>query len=130
MRTKLGVEEGALRSEWGHAHDQNVSVGKSAATALGIDEATIDKMESVMGYSGVMKFFHNIGSKIGEDSFVGGDKGGGSAGFKGALSPHAAQERLTALRGDPEYVKKYLAGNVEAKQEMENLHRWAFQGTG
>src|SRR5690606_30055722 len=63
-----------LKSEWGAAYEQNVNVAKRAAQTFGVDAETIDKMEKALGFAGVMRLFHTIGSKMGEDAFVTGDK--------------------------------------------------------
>ncbi|UOF83095.1 hypothetical protein [Caudoviricetes sp.] len=117
-------QEASLKREWGAAFDQNMNMAKRAAQTFGMDGATIDKLESAMGFSGIMKFMHSLGSKLGEDSFV---QGGASnqSGF-GILSPEAAKNRINSLRGDPEFVKRYTAGDVSAKDEMFKLHQFAY----
>ena len=60
----------ALKKEWGAALEQNIQIAKNAVNAFGLDAAKIDALEAALGYDGVMKFFHDIGSKIGNHSFV------------------------------------------------------------
>lgn len=123
-QAQLAEQETALKKEWGAAHDQNIQVAKKAVQAFGLDGATIDKLETAMGYAGVMKFMHTLGSKVGEDSFVGGDNR--NPGFSNALSPEAALNRITTLRNDEGFIKKYVAGDASAKAEMERLHKMAY----
>jgi hypothetical protein len=112
-----------LKKEWGLAHEQNTNAAKKAVTSLGVKAEVIDQLEAAMGYQGVMKFFHAIGSKIGEDSFV----NGGGSGFNGAiLSPEAAMNKIAALKSDPDFTQKYLKGDVQSKAEMERLHKMAY----
>jgi hypothetical protein len=122
-KTAVAEDTNKLKSEWGGAFDQNVNVAKRAAQEFGVDAATIDKMESAMGFSGVMKFFNTIGSKLGEHAFV---DGSGGEGFNGAMTPNAAQSRIRQLQNDGDFVKKYIAGNVDARAEMERLHKMAY----
>lgn len=122
-KTAVAEQTNALKAEWGQAFDQNVNIAKRAAQEFGVDAATIDRMEAAMGFDGVMKFFNAIGSKVGEHSFVDGE----SQGFNGGMTPNAAQSRIRQLQNDGEFVKKYIAGNVEARTEMERLHKLAYQ---
>lgn len=126
IKTKLDTEATQLKQEWGAAHDQNTNLAKRAAQELGISGEQIDQLEKVMGFAGVMKLFHSIGTKVGEAAFVSGSGGGGN-GFA-ALTPQAALNRIAALRGDPGFVEKYVNGDAAARQEMEMLHRYAYPG--
>lgn len=121
------ADEVALKKEWGKAYDQNMNVAKNAARTFGIDGPTIDKLEAAMGYSAVMKLFGNIGSKLGEDSFAKPPGQGGGNDFN-ALTPEQAQARIKALKSDLEWGKKYAAGDVAAKTEMNRLHLFAYPG--
>lgn len=113
----------ALKKEWGAAYDQNVGIAKQAAKAFGFDEATIDAIQAAKGYDGVMKLLHTLGTKIGEADFVAGQGNSG-----GMMTPDQAQAQIRALRGDKEFVKKYVAGDLAARQEMERLHKMAYPG--
>lgn len=116
----------ALDKEWGAAREQNIQIARSAATALGYDAATIDKLEAAMGYDWVMKHFHALGTKIVEDSFVTGK----SPSLSRILTPEQALSRISDLKADENFRKKYLAGDVEATQEMARLHQMAYPAQG
>lgn len=120
--TKLQEGAAAIKKEWGAAYDQNVQIAKRGAAAMGVDKATLDKIESAIGFDGVMKLFHGMGAKTGEASFVAG------AGGNGALTPAAAMDQISALKADPGFVKRYASGDAEAKQKMHHLHQMAYQG--
>lgn len=117
---KLGAEN--LRKEWGAAHDQNTAVAKRGAAVMGVDKATLDKIESAIGFDGVMKLFYNMGAKTGEASFHSGAPG------DGALTPAAAAEKINQLKADPGFVKRYTEGDAAAKQEMQRLHQMMAPG--
>jgi hypothetical protein len=119
---RVQVEETALKKEWGAAFDHNVSVARNAAREFGMDEATIDKLESAMGFANVIKFMHNIGSKIGEDKFV----SSGPNAFRGPLTPEAARNQISALKADTDFVRRYTTGDVNARTEMQKLHEYAY----
>lgn len=120
FNTEMQTQATALKKEWGAAYDQNVQVAKRAALGLGLDGATIDKLEMAMGHQKTIKMLHDLGSKMGEDAFVIGKSGGS------ALTPEAAQNRINALRADPGFTKNYLAGDVSAREEMARLHQMAY----
>lgn len=112
-----------LKKEWGKAYEQNIAVGKKAVQAFGLDGEMIDKLESAMGYAGVMKFMQQLGSKVGDDSFVSGQ---GQNGFRGAMSPAQAQSKIQALKGDTDFIRRYTSGDAIARDEMEKLHQFAY----
>ncbi len=121
---RVNLEGEALKKEWGAAYEKHVSIAKHAASAFGIEGPIIDKLESAMGFSGIMKFFHGIGSKIGESGFVSGGTGAGNN-FGNVMTPDAARGRIQALRSDPDFVRRYTAGELGAKEEFERLHKMA-----
>lgn len=119
---KLQQGQEALKKEWGAAHEQNINIAKRGSVAAGMDKATLDKIESVVGFDGVMRLFHNVGRMIGEGSFTTGDAG------NGMLTPQQAQDKISAFKSDPGWVKRYTEGDAHAKAEMQRLHQMAYQG--
>jgi len=117
----VAAQAAQLKTEWGAAHDQNIGQAQRAVRGLGVQGETIDALEQVMGYAGVMRFFHGISEKIGEGAFLGG--GGGNP---SVLTPTAALARITALKNDAGFVQRYTAGDVLAKEEMARLHAQAY----
>jgi hypothetical protein len=114
-------QEGALQKEWGQAFEQNKKIGSAAVSKFGIDGATIDKIESALGYADTMRLFHKLGVGIGEDNFI--QNGGGSGGNNQTFSPNGAQARINELRNDNDFVQKLSSGNAEALKEWDRLHR-------
>jgi hypothetical protein len=114
----LERQDGELHSKWGEAYDKNIQIARGSFAELGLKPEAVDALEKAMGFAGVMEFFHNIGSKIGEDKFV---SAAGAAGFAGKLSPAAAQSRLDAIRHDPVLSAKFLNGDAALRAEMDNL---------
>lgn len=113
-------QDKALRGKWGQAYDKNVQVARGAFAELGITAEHVTALEKVLGFSGVMEFFHGIGSKIGEDKFI---TGGNTEGFGGAMTPAAAQARIDAIKADPVMSQKYVNGDLAVRAEMDRLHR-------
>lgn len=119
----VAAQEAELKREWGSAYDQNVIAAKGAAAQLGLDAQKIDALERVLGFDGLMKMMADVGSKIGEDKFVSGQSQ--APGF-GAMTPAQAKAKIDALGADQGWVAKYLAGNAEARAEMERLQKFAY----
>lgn len=107
-RATIEEETKALKTEWGAAHDQNINIAKHTARAFGLDAATIDKMESVTGFSKLMKFMHTVGTRLGEDKFVGAE--GGASSF-GVLTPGQAKAQLQELGMDKEWHTAWVNPN-------------------
>lgn len=112
-----------LKKEWGAAYNQNVAAAQAAYRRMGIPDAAVDSLEKSIGFDGVMKLFHSMGTKIGEHSFVGGEREGFGEGA--ILSPVEAQARIKALKADQGFIKRYTEGDTKARQEMERLHKMA-----
>lgn len=115
-----------LKREWGNTYERNLEVARGAIRALGADNGVVDTMEELMGYPSVIKLFNNIGQKIGEDRFASGDTNSGIPGMPS--TPVAAQARINELKNDTAFVKKYNAGDTEARKLMTNLHKIAAAG--
>jgi len=118
----LKNQEDMLKKEWGSAFDQNIQVAKKAAAQFGFDGKAIDSLENAMGYDGVMKFLQNIGSKIGESSFVGPNS---PQGFGNVMTPAQAKYEISELKNDKGFIQRWASGDREAKLRFEQLHKWA-----
>jgi len=110
----------ALKSEWGAAYEQNANIVDQAAVKFGLDSEVIQGLKEAMGPAGAMKFLHNIGSKIGEASFVGSNS---PEGFSGALTPQQASYKIQEMMKDSEFKRRLMSGDTEAKSTWEKLHR-------
>jgi hypothetical protein len=111
----------SLRQEWGQAWDENVELGRRAAREFGIAPDMLNKMESAMGTKNLLELMSKIGRGFTEHEFEGG-KSINSFG----MTPEAAKQRISDLRGDKEWSAKYLQGNADAKAEMARLMALAF----
>jgi hypothetical protein len=112
----------ALKEAWGAAHDQNVVVARNVVNALGWDAAKVDKLSAAIGHKELMQTLHQLGTKMGEDLFVGGKDNQ----YGGALTPAQAKARIQELRNDKAWTARYLNRDAEALAEMTKLQRYAF----
>lgn len=118
-------EEAAVKAEWGQAYAQNLAQAQAAAKGLGLDAETIDKLAEAMGHRGAMMLLHKIGTRMGEDGFVTGDK---TESFGSAMTPGQAKAEIQSLMNDKNFVNRYMQGDAEAKAKMVKLHEFAYPG--
>lgn len=121
--SKIELDTAYLKKEWGQAYEKHVAQAKAAAREFEMDGETINKLESAMGFAKVMQLMQKIGSKLGSDTFVSGDK---TSGFGGVMTPEMAKNRINALKTDADFVRRYSRGDVAAKDEFDKLHRMAY----
>lgn len=117
----LANQEADLKKQWGAAYEKEVNRARLAAQGLGIDQDTVSVLERAMGFDGVMKFFNQIGQKIGEDNFISGDTSGNNF---GGMTPAAADAKIRSLIRDKDFQSRMKDGDVKAKAEWDRLHRW------
>lgn len=120
-----------LRQSWGANFEANKVIADNAyvaiAAAAGFDQPTITKaiqqLGAAAGKAEVMQMLLAVGQKIGEDKFIG---GGGPGGNLGPRNAEQAVARITELKADETWVKRYLAGGTAENKEMNDLHTLAY----
>lgn len=120
---RFQTEDQAVKTEWGAAYTQNLAQAQAAARGLGLDAQTIDAISDALGHQRTMNLLQQIGSRMGEDSFVTGDR---TETFGNALTPGQAKAQIQTLMSDKDFTSRYLAGDAAAKAKMEGLHRFAY----
>jgi hypothetical protein len=117
------ADDAALKTGWGQAYQQNVVQASAAVRALGVKPEEIDAMSQSMGHKATMEFFQKIGSRMGESSFVTGDK---TERFGAAMTPGQAKAEIATLRSDKTFTAKFLAKDAEAMARWTQLHQYAY----
>ncbi len=117
MREQSEREITELKKEWGQGYDSQIDAGRRAAAALGYDEAKLGAIEDKLGTAEMLRLFATLGSKMGEDSFEGGDRTGTSFG----VTPAAAKQQIADLEMDKNFMNEYLNGNPDAINKMKRL---------
>ncbi len=123
---KSAAELQQLKGEWGNRFDESSEMARRAAREFGVSEDQTKAIEGALGTAGMLKLFNSIGSKMGEPKGFDPGSGDGGAGF--GMSPDAARSQIKQLQGDQDFVKRYLGGDVSARQKMEQLSRIAAGG--
>ena len=113
----LQTQKQELQKSWGKNFDANLFVAKQAAGKLGMTPEQVTALEQVAGYSGVMEILRKVGASIGEDRFV----GGGGPGTPAVMTREQAVEKRASLMADKGWAKKYIDGDMSARQEMTAL---------
>ena len=116
---ELANQKTELAKNWGANAEVNKVVASNAAKAFGITPEVINALEATMGYAKTMEFFRQVGTKIGEDSFV---RGSTQVGGTSIMTVDQAVEKRSALMKDQAWVNRYLAGGHEEKKEMTALN--------
>jgi hypothetical protein len=118
---KVKAEHEALQRDWAANFTTNQFIASQAAKTLGIPAEAVKALEGSAGYAAVMKMFHTLGLKMGEDRYV--TSPGGGSGGSGLMSKSGALAQLAALKADTAFVSRYLAGDREATRQMSDLHK-------
>lgn len=95
---RVEADKSALLAEWRGGHERMMNLAQTAAKSLGFSSEMVDAIEQAVGYAGTMKFFAQLGAKLGEDTFVSPD---GKPRFNGALTPAEAKAEWDKMRLDP-----------------------------
>lgn len=119
-----------LKTEWGAAYNQNVMRAQQAFKAFGIPDAAIDSLEKSIGFDGVMKMMHTLGTRIGEHGFEAGQSPNGGFGDAEIMTPDQAKARIKSLKEDEGFRDRYLKGDVKAKAQMARYHQMAYPSEG
>jgi hypothetical protein len=122
-QARFQTEDASLKADWGQAYTQNVAQAQAATRGLGVTKEQIDNMSASMGHKATMEFFQKIGARMGEGSFVTGDK---TQQFSNVMTPGQAKAEIQTLRSDRAFTAKLLSKDAEASQRWTQLHQWAF----
>lgn len=117
------ADKQALLKEWGGGHERMMNVATTAAKTLGFTPEMIDSMEKTIGYAGTMKFFAQLGSKLGEDKLVSQD--GEPKTFVDTLTPDEARMQWEQAKLDQNFVNALKdnqhPGHKAAKEKQNRL---------
>ena len=114
---EIESEKEQLKETWGAAHDKKLNVAKSVVNQFQFDAATVGALQGALGYSKTMEFLADLGTKIGEAGYVGGDNV--------PMAPAEADAELARLKKDANFIAKYKAGDADAKARFASLNKMA-----
>jgi len=119
--TQRGANEAELRRNWGPQHDYYRFQASRAAQLLGVPDEVMKAMEArpSADYLRFMDQLRGFAGKMGEAELLRGERGDNSR----TLTREEAIARRDELMRDTGFTQRYLAGDVQAVREMENLAR-------
>lgn len=117
----------SLKGEWGAAFDQNLELGKRAASQFipGTPEerqATLGALEQALGTGKLLKLMASIGSGLGEH------KVHSDGGNSGRMTPAQANQRIAELKSNKDWTAAYLSGDKTKSAELQDLIAMANAG--
>lgn len=121
LSTDLAAEKALLAKNWGTNFDFNHLKAMEGARRLGITPEAVKALENQVGYAAVMESMRKIGAGTTEDMFHEGGAGKG-IGAAGVTTREGAMSRKAELMADQAWGKRYLSGDVAARQEMDALN--------
>jgi len=117
LAERTRAQDVALQKEWGAAHKDNVAIASAGARALGLTREQTAALQQTLGYDGLMKAMHQVGTKIGDPKFVTDGVPGGRA-----LPPADAQAEIRRLQQDPDFQKAFSDRNHS--KHAEYIKKW------
>lgn len=118
LAEKSQAEIGELQRELGAGFEAKRQAASKAAAAFGLSVEDLTGLERAVGAKRMYSILGDIGQKLGEAPMHTGQQTPTSA-----ATPEAARARRSELVKDPEWSKRYTAGDVRAREEMDNLNR-------
>lgn len=118
--TQVTKDTTELHAEWGDNKNVNLLALKEAQKFGGFEDKEIDAMARAVGLKKTFAFLAKVGTPLLPDQFKGG-QGGGSGAFNTMTAQEAAARRTT-LMSDREWGKRYIAGDREARAEMDAIN--------
>ena len=129
VKVEFAQQEAKLKQDWGAKFDENIGAAKVAAAKLGLTTDQVNAMQIALGYDGVMKLIAQIGTGLGEGTFVTGDKGRAGGEHNNIMTPEQAKTELNKLATDKDFQAAWLDKMHPRHKEMierkSQLSRWA-----
>jgi len=111
----------ALKDQWGAGFDAQTEMGRRFAKTVGITKEQLGALEGALGTKGLLEFMAKAGSMLAEADVPAGASSSGSMG----MTPTMAKAKIEELKGDPEWVARYMGGGVKEQNEMQRLIRFS-----
>lgn len=112
-----------LEKTWGPDIAKNKAAGERVMNSLGLDEATMDKIQSSIGAAPLVDLLVRIGSKSAEPNFQGGSPQGSDPNDASRMTPEQAKARITELTADAKFQAE-LADTSNPEVRKQRLATW------
>lgn len=112
----IAAAEAAIRKEWGQKYDMNVELAKAVANKF----ASPELVKKYGNDPEFLKFLAKVGTHTMEDSATG--RGDGNI----LPTDLAAKREIMKMKGDSEFMKRFINGDKGARALWEEQHRIAY----
>lgn len=109
----------ALEAEWGDNYERNTMAAKLAMVDAGLTPEDGKALAQALGLKRATAMLAKFGEHMVESKFKG--AGPGSGNF-GALTAEQAKAQLGDLRKDAAFMKRWSAGDTEARKQVADLN--------
>jgi len=113
----LATEKTALADLWKANAPANMVVAKAGAAKLGLSAVEVDALEKTVGYAKTMEALRRVGALSGEDQFIRNDSNFNG----GVMTADQAKAKITELKADKEWIKRWQNGGAAEKREFDSL---------
>jgi hypothetical protein len=114
---KLDGERTNLKKNWGENFERNKIVAQDGAKKLGLDADVVNALENLAGYEKTMEALRRVGAMGSEADYKGGDGGNDN----GVMTVEQATAKLSELKIDSDWMKRYFDGGATEKRLFEQL---------
>jgi hypothetical protein len=101
-------------------------MGRQAVRTFGIPAETLTKIEGMLGFTDLMRVFANVGERVVEHRFEGGDSATQASDFR--ISPERAKVEIDELMSKRDFRQSILDGDKAAKAKLDRLNEIAYGG--
>jgi len=113
--TRWNEQKANLDKSWGANKPANMLNADIGAARLGLKPEDVKAISEVIGFDRTAEMLRKIGVGTSDDTFVEGGHG------RSTQTAESAAARLAELQNDPAWSKRLLAGDMQARQEFDNL---------
>lgn len=111
-----------LEKELGDKFDEFVAGGRRAVEYAGFTEEAIDKIEKALGTADTYRLFGKLGNLFAEGEGIEAKAASGS----GFVTPEKAKAEIDRLKGDKDFVSRYMSNDKSAHDELRKLEKIAY----
>lgn len=109
-----------LKKEWGEAFQANSTIADDAARRFNLSDEDVKAFREVLGPKRAMNLLHDIGSRLGEHTFITGDSAP-----SGVMTPAQAKAKINDLAADKDFMSALgdgsHPGHKTAQERYENI---------
>lgn len=119
---QLEADMQTLQKEWGQAFEKNQALARGVVQQLGWGDDVVEGLIDGLGPAGALRLLNDLGSRMGEDSFVSST----SQGFGDVVTPQQASAEIAELMRDKDFGERLASGDRDAVAKWNRLNQAAY----